>query len=139
MSDVLVDKEAAELLRDAGFKEVCDEIFNLSNSGIVQRQRSVYNNSHRDYLARPALYEAANWLRRNKGKYLSLLPDASYDGDGATILVPIWSVCVWTIKNGMNPQPHFLLNESGRIVYFPEYDEALLAGIKHAITIKQIT
>ena len=114
-----VDLATARLLKQKGYDEPTQRWYSFSKRGVIKYKSSdsINANSLAFGVSAPTLYEAQKWLREQHGYHVAVQP---------TISMESWYWCVTGHKSthreddNRNPQT---------------YTEALLAGIKEALTL----
>jgi hypothetical protein len=124
-----VTKETAVLLKEKGFDLPCIKYFD-DGLHVTNPNGNFYINwnAKKSRYSAPTLYEATEWLR-TKGVHVVVQPD----GYGISNEL-FWVSIIWVTHEHLNPQPKILRDtESDRFNFFPTHDEALEAGIVHAL------
>ena len=115
-----VQKDTAVLLKEKGF----DNTHPFANKDINGISFDIPNNIY------PTIYEATEWLRA-KGVHVCVQPDGYGSGNEL-----VWYCIVWVTYEHLNPQPNIVRENptvSDKYKSFPTHDQALEAGIVHAL------
>ena len=130
-----VTKETAVLLKEKGFDLPCEWVYAYKTKALkgYELTKGVLTNHNWKgdmLISAPDIYTACIWLRA-KGVHVAVQPDGYGRGNEL-----VWFAIVWVTYEHLNPQPNIVRENpivSDKYKSFPTHDEALEAGIVHAL------
>ena len=120
-----VQKHTAQLLKEKGFDLSVLGCYDIEGDELHYYPHRDWNNSTNMQVSAPKLCIATYWLRETKGVHVVAVCDKS--------IFPIirWTCYIERLQKGRNGI--YLRETNNRFIRFDTHDEALEAGIVHAL------